>query len=150
MLHESLWDSCRDLADACLRHPFVQGIAAGTLDPRLYDDYVRQDAFYLRAFVRAYALALARCDDLEAARTLHELAGGALDELQMHLRHAAQVGLDLNDVQPNPACLAYTDFLLATAWGGTLAEILAAMTPCMRLYAWLGEQLAPAAAPSHP
>lgn len=150
MLHEDLWESCRDLARACLEHPFVQGLASGSLDPRIYDDYVRQDAFYLRAFLKAYALALARCDDLEAARTLHELAGGALQELTLHLRHAQQKGLDLTHVRPNPACLAYTDFLLATAWSATLAQILAAMTPCMRLYAWLGRQLAPHATEANP
>lgn len=150
MLHEILWESCRDLAEACLDQPFVKALAAGTLDPRVYDEYVRQDAFYLRAFLRAYALALARCDDLEAARTLHELAGGALEEIRMHLRHAQQAGLDLEAARPNPACLAYTDFLLATAWSGTLGEILAAMTPCMRLYAWLGRRLAVGAGENNP
>ncbi len=149
MLHQTLWDSCRDLAQACLHHPFLKALAAGTLDPRDYDEYVGQDAFYLRAFLKAYALALARCDDLEDARLLHQLAGGALEELEMHLRHAEQKGLALATVRPNPACLAYTDFLLATAWSGALGEILAAMTPCMRLYAWLGEQLAPPA-PDNP
>src|SRR5206468_2628468 len=34
------------------------------------------------------------------------------------------------------------DFLLATASLGTLGETCAAMTPCMRLYAFLGQALA--------
>ena len=42
---------------------------------------------------------------------------------------------------PNPACRAYTDFLLRTAWHTSLAETVAAMTPCMRLYAYLGGEL---------
>jgi thiaminase/transcriptional activator TenA len=44
-------------------------------------------------------------------------------------------------VVPTSATLAYTEFLLATAATGGLALVFAAMTPCMRLYAWLGASL---------
>ncbi|MEA2805717.1 MAG: hypothetical protein QOE49_5812, partial [Rhodospirillaceae bacterium] len=37
---------------------------------------------------------------------------------------------------------AYTGFLLETAELGDLGETIAAMTPCMRLYAFLGRSLA--------
>ena len=42
---------------------------------------------------------------------------------------------------PLPATLAYTEFLLATAATQGSGRIFAAMTPCMRLYAWLGASL---------
>jgi thiaminase/transcriptional activator TenA len=38
--------------------------------------------------------------------------------------------------------LAYTDFLLKTAAFGSVGETCATMTPCMRLYAYLGQSLA--------
>ena len=50
-------------------------------------------------------------------------------------------GIDMAGVVPTSATLAYTEFLLATAATGSLASIFAAMTPCMRLYAWLGTSL---------
>ena len=53
----ALWRQSRDLADACLEHPFVQGIASGDLAPERFRVYVAQDACYLEAFARAYALA---------------------------------------------------------------------------------------------
>jgi thiaminase/transcriptional activator TenA len=31
-ISKNLWQSNQDLAQACLEHPFVQGIASGTLD----------------------------------------------------------------------------------------------------------------------
>jgi thiaminase (transcriptional activator TenA) len=54
-------------------------------------------------------------------------------------------------VEPWAATLAYTEFLLASASTQDLAVIYAAMTPCMRLYAWLGASLdAGAAGPYSP
>ena len=43
---------------------------------------------------------------------------------------------------PIAATTAYTGFLLETAELGDLGETIAAMTPCMRLYAFLGRSLA--------
>ncbi|MGC1395715.1 MAG: TenA family protein, partial [Coleofasciculaceae cyanobacterium] len=43
----------------------------------------------------------------------------------------------------------YTDFLMATAWSGDLGLITVAMTPCMRLYAFLAQKLAENGIPEH-
>ena len=48
---------------ACLRHSFVRGLADGSLDETAFRHYLAQDAFFLEAFGRAYALALAKCRD---------------------------------------------------------------------------------------
>jgi thiaminase/transcriptional activator TenA len=76
--------------------------------------------------------------------------GGVLEELELHGRYAASLGISLAAVQPLPATRAYTDFLLRTAWGCGVAEIVAAMAPCMRLYAWLGPRLSPRLRDGHP
>ena len=55
---------------------------------------------------------------------------------------SASTVFDLAGVEPSPATLAYTDFLLATASLGGVGLTCAAMTPCMRLYAHLGQRLA--------
>jgi len=54
--------------------------------------------------------------------------------------------IDMAGVEPASATLAYTEFLLATAATGGLGMVFAAMTPCMRLYAWLGAALDASAA----
>ena len=59
----------------------------------------------------------------------------------LHASYASSWGIDMAGVQPLPATLAYTEFLLATAASQDLGVIFAAMTPCMRLYAWLGASL---------
>ena len=36
MLHDILWQQNARLAEACLQHPFVRGLADGTLDPHTF------------------------------------------------------------------------------------------------------------------
>lgn len=142
-LHVTLWTGSRGLAEECLVHPFVRGLANGNLDRDAFKHFVAQDTFFLRAFFRAYALAAVRVvEKSNVARTLHGLMGGVLDELKLHTTYARNLGIDLENVRPNPAARAYTDFLLRTAWTADIGEIMAAMTPCMRLYAYLGQELA--------
>ena len=142
MLHEILWQQNGRLAEACLHHPFVRGLADGTLDPEAFRRYIAQDAFFLNAFARAYALAAARSQDEETLVSLCELMNGVLRELQLHAGYAKGLKIELTRVQPYQAVAAYTDFLLATAWRREPGETIAAMTPCMRLYDYLGTELA--------
>ena len=142
MLHEILWQQNVRLGEVCLHHPFVRGLADGTLDPEAFRRYVAQDAFFLNAFARAYALAAARSQDGETLISLCELLNGVLRELQLHAGYAKELKIELTRVQPYRAVAAYTDFLLAIAWQRGPGETIAAMTPCMRLYGYLGTELA--------
>ncbi len=138
-----------DLTRACLDHPFVQGIAHGDLDRRAFVFYIEQDAFFLEGFARAYALAFAKAPDRGAMAEIRALLDGVFGELELHRGYARQWGARL-DPEPSRATLAYTDFLLRVAWSEPVSHILAAMTPCMRLYAHLGARMAPDAAPDSP
>ena len=150
-LHERLWEENRDLARACLDHPFVRRLGDGSLPAEVFGRYVAQDVYYLEAFFRAYALAAARCEGRHsAAVAFHRLMGGVLQELEMHAGHAASHGLDLGAVTPHPATTAYVDLLLEVAWKRGLGPTIAVMTPCMRLYAFLGRELAAAGRGDHP
>jgi thiaminase/transcriptional activator TenA len=149
-LHQLLWEANADLVQACLAEPFVQGLADGSLDQAAFQRYVAQDAFFLRAFLKAYALGAVKCEQLEHICCFHGFMGGVLEELQLHSRYAASFGIDLRTVSPLPATRAYTDFLLRTAWSAGVDEIVAAMVPCMRLYAWLSQTLAPRRRENHP
>jgi thiaminase/transcriptional activator TenA len=141
-----LWTANADLAAAALAHPFVTGIADGTLPRERFAGYVAQDAFFLESFARGYALGVAHSPDRATLDVFADLLAGVREELRLHAGYAARFGIDLAAVQPLPATLAYTDFLLATAALGGVAATCAAMTPCMRLYAHLGQSLAGRAA----
>ncbi|MDP8939688.1 MAG: TenA family protein [Actinomycetota bacterium] len=141
-LSAKLWAENADLAQEALGHRFVRGIADGTLPLESFQEYVAQDAFFLESFARAYALALARTPDAGNLHDFAELLAGVLEELKLHEGYAARWNVDLGEAVPGKATLAYTDFLLATASLGSVGQTCAAMTPCMRLYAFLGQSLA--------
>jgi thiaminase (transcriptional activator TenA) len=148
-LADALWQRNRVIAEAALEHRFVQGIASGELARATFAYYVGQDAAFLDAFCRAYALALAKSPDRDALIAFRELLDAAVDELGLHEGYAARWGVDLHP-PADPATSAYTDFLLAVAALEPVGHIVAAMTPCMRLYAYLGQQLAARTKPDSP
>jgi thiaminase/transcriptional activator TenA len=143
-LAADLWAANADLSRAAREHPFVCDLADGSLPRALFQGFILQDAFFLEAFARAYALALERCPDRHGLHDFFDLLAGVLDELKLHAGYAARWGVAAADTRPSDSTLAYTNFLLATAALGTVGETCAAMTPCMRLYAYLGQSLADA------
>jgi thiaminase/transcriptional activator TenA len=144
-----LWQLHRNLAESCLSHPFVQGIASGELSRSRFQVYVGQDAYFLEAFARAYALALAKSPDREGVGVFKELLIAVFDELTLHEGYAERWGVSL-EAEPLDATCSYCDFLLRTASLEPIGHIAAAMTPCMRLYVFLGQQLAPRLNPESP
>lgn len=145
-LAAALWTSNGDLAAAALAHPFVRGIADGSLPESVFAGYVAQDAFFLESFVRGYALGVARSPDRAGLDAFADMLQGVCEELRLHAGYAARWGIELGEVVPVGATLAYTDFLLATATLADVGVLCAAMTPCMRLYAHLGVSVAKEAA----
>ena len=141
-LARALWADNADHAVRALAHPFIRGIADGSLPRAAFGEYVAQDAVFLEAFARAYALALAASPDTESVLAFAGLIAGVRDELSMHATYAARWGVNPSTALPSEATLSYTEFLLATAATGTVGLVCAAMTPCMRLYAYLGQSLA--------
>jgi thiaminase/transcriptional activator TenA len=142
-LAAALWRANADLAAAAAAHPFVRRLGDGTLAREQFQRYVAQDAYFLESFARAYALGLARCPDREGIWAFFELLAGVQDELRLHAGYAARWGVVPAATAPSEATLNYTDFLLATAATAGVGELCAAMAPCMRLYAHLGQALAP-------
>ena len=67
--------------------------------------YVGQDAAFLDAFCRAYALALAKSPDRDGLIAFRELLDAAADELRLHRGYAARWDVDLHQAA-DPATAA--------------------------------------------
>lgn len=141
-LARTLWQANADWAERILAHRFVRGLADESLPLDAFKGYVAQDAYFLEAFARAYAFCLANSTAREDLHEFAELIAGVLEELKLHKAYAGRWQVALAGVTPVPATQAYVGFLLTNARHGHLGETIAAMTPCMRLYAFLGQSLA--------
>jgi thiaminase/transcriptional activator TenA len=141
-LARQLWQANADWAAKILAHPFVQGLGDGSLRRDGFKSYVAQDAYFLDAFARAYAFCLAHGTSRDDLFGFAELIAGVLEELKLHKSYTEKLEVSLDGVTPLPATQAYVDFLLGHARRGDLGETVAGMTPCMRLYAFLGQTLA--------
>ncbi len=148
-LSQTLWQENQDLAKASLNSSFVQGISDGSLPKAKFAYYVGQDTFFLEAFARAYSIAAAKAPSWESFQLFHALANGVLQELNLHQSYAQSWNVDIRSVEPGTATRRYTDFLLSTAWSQPIGITAVAMSPCMRLYAYLGQALAARGIPSH-
>lgn len=149
---QQLQHAAAQVWEAQHKHPFIRGIADGTLDPQRFRAYIRQDYLFLIEYARVLALACARAPRLEQMERFAELAHSTLrTELDLHRAYAADWEItraQLERERPQPATRAYTDFLLRTAALGEFGELVAAVLPCMWGYSDLGQRLAQHPPPS--
>ena len=141
LITQKLWESNYDLASLSLNTKFVQGIKNGDLPKTKFKEYLAQDSFFLESFARAYGLAVSKAKDKKSIKVLSELLSGVSEELILHETYSKEWGIDLTTNSIEPATKNYTDFLEEVSISSSLIEIMCAMTPCMRLYSWLGKNL---------
>lgn len=142
---DSLWTDSSATYQAILEHPFLLGLTSGSLGPEKFAYYVAQDAHYLRDYARALAVVGAKAPTHAAAGMFARHAAGTVDvELALHTALLPQFGLaptELDAIAVSPTTLSYTSYLLATVYGGSFTEGLAAVLPCYWIYARVGAAL---------
>jgi thiaminase/transcriptional activator TenA len=146
MFTERLRRQADRIWEAQFRHPFVQGIADGTLELEKFKFWIRQDYVFLIEYARLLALVAARSPDLETMIRFATLLKETVEtEMNLHRGYAAEFHIhpeDLERESPAPTTRAYTDFLLRVATMGDFAELAAALLPCMWAFSEIGQRLA--------
>ena len=139
--------------EASFAHPFVTGIADGSLPLDRFKHYVLNDAYYLSCFAQVQALGAAKAPDLHTANRMAAHVQGTYGaELSLHEKFSGLLGItdeERNAFQPAPTAYAYTSHLFRAAYSGHLGDIIAAILPCYWLYYEIGERLK-GAAPEEP
>ena len=141
LLSNTLWESNYELALLSLKSKFVQGLKNGNLPKNIFQEYVAQDYFFLESFSRAYGLAVSKSKDKNSIKVLSQLLVGVSEELILHETYAKEWDIDLTNNYIKPATKNYTAFLDEVSKKQNAVEIMFAMTPCMRLYSWIGKSL---------
>jgi thiaminase/transcriptional activator TenA len=138
--------ACPESWTAYTRHPFVAGMADGSLPEPAFRHYLAQDYLFLIHFARAYALAAHKADTLDDMRYAAGTLSALIDtEMKLHVQYCAGWGMteaEMAAVPEDPACVAYTRFVLDRGHAGDLLDLYAALAPCVVGYGVIGERLA--------
>lgn len=143
---EQLGAQAMTIREHVFQHPFVAGLGCGTLPFAAFRYYMCQDYIFLIDYCRVLALAVAKAPEVETMGRFATLVHATLNtEMALHRDFAAQCGISpavLEATQAAPGTRSYTQHLLTTAYAGSLADITAAILPCMWDYSEIGQRLA--------
>jgi thiaminase/transcriptional activator TenA len=145
-LFSHLRDACADEWRAYTEHPFVRGLADGTLPEACFRHYLGQDYLFLFHFARAYGLAAYKADNLGDIRQAGAGLSAIIDvEMALHVEFCAGWGLNEDEMAALPEAeetMAYTRYVLEKGVQGDLLDLHVALAPCMLGYAEIGLALA--------
>jgi thiaminase (transcriptional activator TenA) len=139
-LCERLRNDCAELWEELHAHPFIEGLADGTLPPETFRFYIEQNLQYLVEYARAMALAAGRAGDVETMRIfsadLTNIVEVEIPENRELLARVLELGArDLKGSEGMaPATVTYTGFLVETAATSRPVEVMAAIVPCAWSY----------------
>ncbi|WP_188207224.1 thiaminase II [Alkalibacillus aidingensis] len=131
--------------EASFNHPFVKGIADGSLPFECFRYYVKQDAYYLSHFAKVQSLGAAKANDFLTTSKMAAHAQGTYEaESALHRDFSERLGITSEEqanFKPSPTAYAYTSHLYRAAYQGHLGDIIAAILPCYWIYYEIGERL---------
>lgn len=143
-LTTEMWAAAKPIYTQTLAHPYLKGLADGTLPKESFQFYLIEDAKYLRAFGQALSVLASKAPREEWAITLNKHSTEAIEaERQLHESLLASYGKNKRDsaAPMAPTNYAYTNHFLAAVERGSFAEGLAAMLPCYWIYWEVGKEL---------
>lgn len=126
-------------------HPFVRGIADGSLDREKFKFYMVQDYLYLIDYARVFALGVAKARAPETMRLFAAYVHQILDgEMDIHRGYMARLGIPLAEAERAALAsdnLSYTSYMLRVAYDEGPAEIAAAILACALSYEHIAKRI---------
>ena len=142
---QRLLDCSMDLWDAYLEHPFVQGIADGSLDQEKFRFYMVQDYLYLIEYAKVFALGVAKAKDLDSMRLFAAYVKQILDgEMDIHRGYMARLGISLAHAEKAQTALdnrSYTAYMLQVGYEEGPAEIVVSILSCALSYEHIARRM---------
>lgn len=130
--------AAKDIWDGYLSHPFVRGLADGSLEPEKFRFYLLQDYVYLFDYAKVFAQGVVKAREPEVMRAFASYVGSILNgEMDIHKGYMARLGISEEQaarVKPSLKNQSYTAYMRAVAAEEGPAEILAAVLSCAISY----------------
>ena len=138
------WKAALPVFQPILTHPFITGLADGSLPQDVFAHYIRQDALYLEGYARSLS-AIAERLPLKEHREL--MTGFIKDTLAVE-RYMHELYQCLHEkilppapAKASPACQAYMDYEAKLAASAPVEEACAVILPCFTVYQQVGVYL---------
>ena len=142
------WEAALPVYEKITQHPFVTGLADGTLPMEKFIFYLEQDSLYIQNYCRVLSSIAARVADPALTETfLAFAADGVAVEKAMHEVYLKEYGG--RRAEPTPSCLLYMSLLSAQATAPVEVEA-AAVLPCFWVYYEVGKAIAAKAKQPNP
>ena len=126
-------------------HPFVTGMADGSLAVEKFRYYMIQDYLYLFDYARVFALGTAKAADQKTmeifAGYVHQILHG---EMEIHRGYMKRLGIpeeEAAQAKPSIATRSYTSYMLSIAWAEGPAEIAASILACAVSYELIAQHM---------
>lgn len=138
---EQAWESVKPIYNKILTMPFNTELSNGTLPKEKFIFYLAQDACYLLEFGRTLSTISGRMQDAELVMAFAGFSTGAIfAERNLHESYFVEFGLP-NKVEPSPATLLYTNYILSEAAYASVEVAAAAVLPCFWIYKAVGDHI---------
>ena len=142
---ERLLAETKELWERYSEHPFVRGIADGSLDEEKFRYYMVQDYIYLIDYAKVFALGVAKARDAESMRLFAAYVHQILDgEMDIHKGYMQRLGIPLKDAESAKPALdnrSYTAYMMRVAYDEGPAEIMAAILSCALSYEHIARRM---------
>lgn len=142
---ERLYQAALPIWESYYTHPFVQGIADGSLAHEKFAFYMIQDHKYLMQYAKVFALGVIRSVREDDMRVFGNLITATLDtENAVHQNYLSKFGITKEIIDKTPMCLnneSYTNYMISIGFKGGLAEIAAAVLACSWSYKLIGDYM---------
>ena len=142
---ERLYRKALPIWESYYEHPFVKGIADGTLPVSKFQFYMIQDHKYLMQYAKVFALGVICSVQESDMRVFSNLITATLDtENAVHQSYLRKLGINREMIDNTPMCMnneSYTNYMISIGFKGGLAEIAAAVRACSWSYELIGEYI---------
>lgn len=142
---ERLYNEASDIWQGYYSHPFVKGIGDGSLDIEKFKFFMVQDYLYLLQYAKVFALGVIKAQNEADMRFFAQSVEATLNgEMKIHRAYMKRLGITEKELESCKMSLAnssYTRYMLAMAFEGDIADIMAAILACSWSYAEIGKRL---------
>ena len=130
------------LWERCLETPFLQGLAAGTLDEACFKGYIVDDSLYLREYAKVFAWAMIHAKSSAELRTVYSMLSFVNDTegttRHYYLQHFGLTDDGIQTLPLRPENRSYVEGMMDACRNAEgIAECMMAALPCLLSYQWI-------------